>query len=196
MASVVDGTNVPVSPVPASSSNIGSPNGSLPDLEGTGIRASTMEDKINEILKQIAKLPLLMQSMSRFEDCVWTLSQTVASYDAKITNIERTVNSLAARVTTLETNATPVYGGSCSASSGNVLGHSDGSTATGSKALGLLTTTGKQDADSIRGLKILGNVQRIFQQAYQNTLQNRFSSCQTRIRNKSQMSGLCGQVQG
>ena len=85
----VNGTDVPVSPLPASSSNMGSPNGSLPDLEGTGYRASTMEEKINEILVQIAKLPLLMQSVSRFENCVQTLSQTVASYDAKMTNIEQ-----------------------------------------------------------------------------------------------------------
>ena len=35
---------------------------------------------------QVAKLPLLIQSVSRFENCVQTLSQTVASYDAKITN--------------------------------------------------------------------------------------------------------------
>ena len=43
-----------------------------------------MEDKTNERFVQIAKLPLLMQSKSRFENCV----HTVASYDAKITNIE------------------------------------------------------------------------------------------------------------
>ena len=43
MARVSDGTDVPVSPVPASSSNVGSPNGSLPELDGTGYRACTME---------------------------------------------------------------------------------------------------------------------------------------------------------
>ena len=53
MARVSDGTNVPVSPAPASSSNMGSPDGSLPDLEGTGLRASTMEEKINEIYLQL-----------------------------------------------------------------------------------------------------------------------------------------------
>ena len=42
MARVSDGTNVPISPAPASSSNVGSPNGSRPDLEGTGFRACTM----------------------------------------------------------------------------------------------------------------------------------------------------------
>ena len=85
MARASDGTDVPVSPLPASSSNMGSPNGSLPDLERTGYRASTVEEKII----QISQLPLLMQSVSRFENCVQTLSQTVPSYDAKITNIEQ-----------------------------------------------------------------------------------------------------------
>ena len=132
MARASDGTYVPVSPLPASSSNMGSPNGSLPDLEGTGYRASTMQEKINEIVVQVAKMPLLIQSVSRFLNCVQTLSQTVAPYDAKITNIEQMVSNLAARVTTLETNATSVSSGSGSARSWNVLGHTDGSTATGS----------------------------------------------------------------
>ena len=130
MARVSDGTHVPISPAPASSSNVGSPIGSLSDLEGTGYRASTMEVKINEMFVQVVKLPLLIQSMSRFENCVQTLSQTVASYDAKITNIEQMVYSLAARVTTLETNATTVSSGS--GPTWNILGHSDGSTAAGS----------------------------------------------------------------
>ena len=37
---------MPVSPLRASSSNVGSPNLSLPDLEAIGYRASTMEEKI------------------------------------------------------------------------------------------------------------------------------------------------------
>ena len=132
MARASDGTDVPVSPIPASSSNMGSPDGSLPDFEGTVYRASTMEEKINEMFVQIAKLPLLMQSISRFENCVQTLSQTVASYDAKTTNIEQVVSGFAARVTTLGTNTTSVSSGSGSAISWNILGHCDGSTATGS----------------------------------------------------------------
>ena len=111
-----------------------------------------MEEKINEMFVQIAKLPLLMQSASRFENCVQTLSHTVASYDAKITKIEQIDSSLAARVTILERNATSVSSGSGSARSWNILGHSDGSTATGSSgsmARGRLTTTGTQDVDSI-----------------------------------------------
>ena len=81
-----------------------------------------MEEKINEMFVQVAKLPLLIQSVSRFENCVQTLFQTVASYGAKITNIEQMVSSLAARVTTLETNATSVSSGSGSARSWNILG--------------------------------------------------------------------------
>ena len=104
----------------------------LPELERTGFRVSTMEEKINEMFVQFAKLPLLIQSVSSFENCVQTLSQTVASYDAEIKSIEQKVSSLAALVTTLETNATSVSSGSGSARSWNILGHSDGSTATGS----------------------------------------------------------------
>ena len=92
MARVSDGTNVPISSAPASSSNLGSPDGSLPNLEGPGFRASTMEEKINEIYLQ---LPLFMQIAAR----------TVAAQTTKITNTEQVVGSLVARVTSLETNA-------------------------------------------------------------------------------------------
>ena len=83
MACVHDGSNVPVSPIPTTSSIFGSPHGSTPDFEGTGIRPSTMEEKINEMFMQLAQLPLLLQSVSRFENCVQTLSQTVATCSAK-----------------------------------------------------------------------------------------------------------------
>ena len=128
MARVCDGTNVPMSPAPASSSNMGSPHGSLPDLEGTGFRASTME-KINEIYLQ---LPLVMQNAARIENCVQTLAQTVAAQTTKITSIEQLVGSFVARVTSLETNA--AYGSSSpdSARSWNMLGQRNGSKATGS----------------------------------------------------------------
>ena len=136
MARASDGTDVPVSPLPASSSNMDSPNGSLPDLDGTGLPASTMEEKINEIFVQLAKLPLLMQSVPRFENCVQTLSHTVARMMRKITNIEPMVCSLATRVTASETNAASVSSGCGSARSWNILGHIDGSTATGSLGSG------------------------------------------------------------
>ena len=95
MARASDGTDVPVSPLSASSSIMDSPDGSLLGLEGTGYRASTMEAKNNEMFVHVAKLPLLIQSVSRFENCVQTLS-----------------SSFAASVTTLETNATTVSSGS------------------------------------------------------------------------------------
>ena len=70
---------------------MGSPNGSLLDLEGTGFRASTMEEKINEIYLQ---LPLFMQNAARIENCVQTLAQTLAAQTTKITNIENLLGVL------------------------------------------------------------------------------------------------------
>ena len=69
---------------------------------------------------------------SRFENCVQTLSQTVAAFSAKVTSVERVVSSLAARVATLETGAPSASNVSGSARSWNMLGQSDGSTGTGS----------------------------------------------------------------
>ena len=65
MARASDGTNVPISLVPASSSNMGSPNGSLPDLEGTGFCSRTVEEKINEIY---LRLPLFIQNAAWIEN--------------------------------------------------------------------------------------------------------------------------------
>ena len=53
-----------------------------------------MEEKINEMFVQVAKLRLLMQSVSRFENCVQTLSHRVALYDAKITIIAKVLLAL------------------------------------------------------------------------------------------------------
>ena len=141
MARVGEGTNVPIAPLPASSSNIESPNGSIPDLEGTGFRASTMEEKINEHYLQ---LPLFMQNAARIENCV-------AAQTTKITNIEQIVGILVARVT-LETNAASGSSGPDTARSWNMLGQSNGSTATcpsGPMALGHPMTIGIQDVDLI-----------------------------------------------
>ena len=60
---------------------MGSPSGSLPELDGSGYRATTMEDKINEIYLQ---LPLFLRNTSRIENCVQMLSQTAASQTTKI----------------------------------------------------------------------------------------------------------------
>ena len=72
----------------------------------------------------------------------------MAAYSAKITSVEQIVSGLAARVATSDTSAASASSGSGSARSWNLLGQSDGSTATGS--LGSpVTTTETQDADLI-----------------------------------------------
>ena len=83
MACFDDGSEVPISPEPGTSSNHGSPDGPTPDPEGSGPRPSTMGEETNEMFLQFAQLSLILQSVSRFEDCVQTLSQTVATCSAK-----------------------------------------------------------------------------------------------------------------
>ena len=51
-----DGTDVPIPLAQASSSNVGSLDDSILDLEGTGFRATTMEEKVNEIYLQLPPL--------------------------------------------------------------------------------------------------------------------------------------------
>ena len=55
MARVGDGTDVPVSPLPVL----------FLTLMGSGIQHSTMEEAINEMFKQIEKLPPFVQNISR-----------------------------------------------------------------------------------------------------------------------------------
>ena len=62
-----------------------------------------MHHKINGMFVQVAKLQLLKQSVSRFEDFVQT---AFPDSGFVITNIEQMVSSLAARVASLEANAT------------------------------------------------------------------------------------------
>ena len=93
---------------------------SLPELDGTGYRATTMEEKLNEIYLQLS---LFLQKTSRNEDCVQALSQTVAAQTTKITSIEQIAWSLSTRVTTLETGAAPGSIVLHSARSWTVLGH-------------------------------------------------------------------------
>ena len=220
MARVSDGTNVPISPAPASS-NLGSPSGPLPDLEGPCFRACTMEEKINEIYLQ---LPLFMQNAARIEDCVQTLAQTVAAQTTKIANIEQIGGSLVARVTSLETNA--AFGSSSpdSTRSWNMLGQRTGSTATGSlgshgpgssddnrntrRRLDTSSSTADEHARSAVLLRftceqyhkgitkwINARCEKVNmpadKKACHNSLQSRFRVSQARIRIKSQMSRFC-----
>ena len=119
MARVDDGSDMPISLLPASSLNVGFLVGCTPDLEGTGIRSITMEERIKEMFTQFAQLPLLLPSVSSFENFVQTLSRTVAACDAKITNVEQTASSFAARVAALETISASASSGSGSARSWN-----------------------------------------------------------------------------
>ena len=142
MSRASDGTDVPVSPLPAASSNMGSLNGSLPEFEGVGGRpTSTMEEKFEVMLTKrfaqfevhfaaLASIPILVQGFTRFGNSILSLTQSVASIINNISNIEQAVGGLAARVAALEAGALTASSGSGSASSWNLLGHSDGSTAT------------------------------------------------------------------
>ena len=71
MARVSDGTNVPISPAPASYSNMGSPNDSLPDLEGPGFRSS--EPRGHSSLSCRTSWSSLPTSCPRFRSwiCLW-----------------------------------------------------------------------------------------------------------------------------
>ena len=98
----------------------------------------------------------LARGFADFDNHVKTLSEAVGMVTSRIASVEQTVNalsakmasfaaleqsvstltenvsSLTARICKIETNATSVYSGSGSARSWNILGYSNGSTATGS----------------------------------------------------------------
>ena len=99
MARVGDGSDVPTSPLPATSSNCGSPNVSIPGLEGTGVRPSAMEDKSTKCSYQSRSCHYSCRAYPDFENCVQTLSKTVATSSSKVTNVEQIVGRPAARVT-------------------------------------------------------------------------------------------------
>ena len=151
MVSVDDGSDVPLSPMPGTSSNYDSLNGSGPDLDGMGHRS--FDAQIKELRDML--LPLA-RGFADFDNQVKTLCEAVGMVTCRITSVEQTVNalsakmalfaameqnvntltenvsSLTARICKIETNATSVSSGSGSVRSWNILGHSNGSTATGS----------------------------------------------------------------
>ena len=167
-------------------------------------------EKINEIYLQ---LPLFIQNAARIENCVRTLAQTVAA---------QIVWSPVARVTSLKTIAASGSSSPDSARSWNMLGQSSGSPASvtrGSHGQGHPMTIGIRDVDLILfqalktnmhgvpssycshvnnttlGLQRLGKTNiPVYKKTRQNSLQSRFRVGQTRIRNKSQVSGLCGPI--
>ena len=93
-------TSLPGSPMPLSS-NFGSSDGSAPDLERKGSRISTWEDTSNEMAAQLAHMPLFLQSVSRVESCVQTLSQTVAAITTQVTSLHRRVTLFSTRENTV-----------------------------------------------------------------------------------------------
>ena len=151
MASADDGSDVPTSLMPGTSSNCGSPNGSGPDLDGMGHRS------IDAQFKELRDIFLpLARGFADFDNHVKTLSEAAGMATSRIASVEQTVNALSskmasfaaleqsvstltenvsaltARICKIETNATSVSSGSDSARSWNVLGHSNGSTLAGS----------------------------------------------------------------
>ena len=164
------------------------------------------------------------KSTSTFENCVQTLSQTVASHSAKSTNIEEIVCSLASRVPILETNAMSVSSGAARQDPGTFL---DMATAPQPLDLSAPLAKGRLMTVEIRGVDLIllralmtnkrevpyyfdslvsnitkelrygsmileKNLYARVQQTCQNSLQSRFRVSEARIRNKSQVSGLCG----
>ena len=87
----------PISPVPASSSKLGSPDGLFLNLMGQVTAPQQWRNKFNEIHLQ---LPLFLQNTSRIENCVQMLSQTAPP------DIKQIYGRFVARVTSLETNTT------------------------------------------------------------------------------------------
>ena len=93
MTSVDDGSDVPISLVPGTSSNYGSPNGSDPDFDGTGHRS--IDDQFKE-LRDIL-LPLA-RGFAEFENHSKILSEAVGMVTSRITSVEQTVNALSAKM--------------------------------------------------------------------------------------------------
>ena len=93
MTSVDDGSDVPISLVPGTSSNYGSPNGSDPDFDGMGHRS--IDDQFKE-LRDIL-LPLA-RGFAEFENHSKILSEAVGMVTSRITCVEQTVNALSAKM--------------------------------------------------------------------------------------------------
>ena len=126
MARVSDGTNVPIPPAQASSSNFGSPNGSGSDLDGMGTRSGSTTDEELDVL------------LSKF-----------VHFETQIAKMEQNFSTFTARLCKVETYAASASNKSGSARSWSSLEQVDGSTAAGSHAQDHLMTTGTRDAGLI-----------------------------------------------
>ena len=112
-----DGTNVPISPAPAPSSNFGSPNGSGSDLDGMGTRSgSTTDEMLDALLSkfahfetQIAQIPTLTNWMSRMDSHI---TKTLGDFAARRTEMEQNFSTLKAHMCKVETCAASNVSGS------------------------------------------------------------------------------------
>ena len=84
MASVDDGSDVPISPLLGTSSNYGSPNGSRPDLDGMGHRS------IDAQFKELRDISLpLARGFADFDNHVKTLSEAVGMVTSELPVLNR-----------------------------------------------------------------------------------------------------------
>ena len=162
MATIDGGSDVPISPLPGTFSNCGSPNGSGPDLDGMDQRSINVQFReLRDIMSRgFADFGNHVKIISDAVGAVTSRSCSVEQKMAMFTTFEQNVNTSTENVdypTTgicqIVSNATPIPDSSGSARSWNLLGQSDGSTATGSlgsHALGHLTTTEMKDVGFLR----------------------------------------------
>ena len=114
MARVSDGTNVPIPPAQASSSNFGSPNGSVSDFDFMGTRSgSTTDEKLDALLSkfvhfetQIAQIPALTNWMFRVDSHI---TKTLGDFATRLTEMEQNFSTGTARLCKVETYAASAY---------------------------------------------------------------------------------------
>ena len=92
MACVNDGSNVPSSLLPTASSNVGSPDGSRPDVDGMG----SCDAQFKELRDML--LPLVRRFADFVDNHVKTISDAVVLVTSRMTNVEPIVNTLSAKM--------------------------------------------------------------------------------------------------
>ena len=134
-----NGTDVSISH--ASSSNLGSPNGSGSDFDGMGTRSgSTTDEKLDALLSkfvhfetQLAHFLALTNWMSRVDSHIM---KTLGDFATRLAEMEQNFSTLTARLRKVETYAASASNVSGSARSWPTLEEVDCSTATGSHGPG------------------------------------------------------------
>ena len=100
--------SVPKSPIPFTSLNVSSPNGSGPDLDGwmCGRSGPALEQQLKE-LRDISGP--LVRGFAAFESHVKTISNSVVLLTSRITNVEQIVSARSAKMVAFETAAAPPF---------------------------------------------------------------------------------------